>query len=241
MVEAFCPTNARSIFVPWQLAIWYPPWPASHSSALLSCLIRPSCLSSHINRPKSLWQLEMNLCPPPWPLLFYKKNPTHTSAGIVPRHAKSQIRMGPEGVNGFARSPWQLLTGSNVSELASHDIAVRVKCAPLHSAGHYRGRRGEETGDLELLGFSPVRLCQRHAVTLCLIGAGQSPRGAKGYASPVRFCWPFLSLACSKFGHLSSPLNLFLFDCRSLEGMVRPELYNVFLWTIKEMHRSCNS
>lgn len=48
------------------------------SSALLFFLIRPSCLSRHINRPKSSWQLEMNLCSPLWPLLQSIEEEPHT-------------------------------------------------------------------------------------------------------------------------------------------------------------------
>lgn len=143
-----------------------------------------------INRPKSLWQLEMNLCPTVTPCIWSGTRTPHTSCPATP---KSPIRMGPEGVNGFARSPWQLLTCSNVRELAGHDSAVRVKRPPLHDGllleneGEKQGGTGGcgGPGAVSIQTGPVVSGAHRHTVTLCLIGAGQSPRGMKGYARPV--------------------------------------------------------
>ncbi len=128
----------------------------------------------------------MNLWPIVTPSLWSGTRTPHTSCPATP---KSPIRMGPEGVNGFARSPWQLLTGSNVRELAGHDSAVRVKRPPLHYGLLLEKQEGTwgcgGPGAVSIQTGPVVSGAHRHTVTLCLIGAGQSPRGIKGHARPV--------------------------------------------------------
>lgn len=85
---------------------------------------------------------------------------------------------------------------------------------PLHTMGYCWRMKGKEGMDVGCRGPGTVSIqsgpvvsgARRHTVTLCLIGAGQSLRGMKGYAHPV-----LLPLSLS----LSQSLKLWLPTCTS--------------------------